>query len=265
MTVGTMHLQYEGPNEGEFLLLVGEWDPPLPAQAMLFREAVEAAELSGLNVLVVTLYPSPSRYFLGATYHMPFHDVVARQFLQAKSGVQTRAVVSLSQFEAEKCGADFLISGLCRTFSIAQFAQGARQNLGIGGLGDSRAIADACDKHMIRLSRLSPASHRLPIADARGHLRNGMVRRSVDLFGFPLCWSRPHDGYVSVPWPAGHYTAYQLSEPFLPSTEFGAAISIDLKPFGELSRFWWPNKAVPWLGFIAGPGDAAADHNRLFQ
>ena len=253
-----MRLQHEGPSQGRFLLVVGEWDPPLVAHASLFRELVQEAGSVGLKVLAVTLDPSPSGYLLGARLHPPLHDVVARQFFQAQCGVQTRAVVSLTQLEVEKCGADYLLSELCSAFTIVQMAHGARQSLGRGELGDSRAIIEACCKRRIQPRKLPSVRSRMPVVDARNFLRSGKVRSASDLLGSPFYWSRPRDGYVCVPWPAGRYTALGLQQPFLTADEAGAEISVDLTPFGELSRVCWPDDATPWLGFVAGPGDTPA-------
>src|SRR5262245_36010946 len=145
-----MRLQHEGSSQGRFLLVVGEWDPPLLAHAGLFRELVQEAAAVGLKVLVVTLDPPPSGSLLSARLHPPLHDVAARQFLQARCGVQTRVSASLTQLEAERCGADYFLAELCSAFTIVQMAHGARQSLGRGELGDSRAIVDACNKRSIQ-------------------------------------------------------------------------------------------------------------------
>lgn len=254
-----MRVLQHARGSGGHVALIGEWDPLGPAHEQLLRSTVSSAALSGRSVLVVTLEPGPASRVFGSTARPPFDDVAARLLLQERCGVQSRVTVGLTPSEVERCGAEHLLAELCRFVPIEELVLGAYQTLGVGSLGDPAAVDAAARKRGIPVRRLDPLDVRPRTADARRLLANGYLQQATSIVGRHFFWARPHDEVVRLPWPPGWYRALPYAAPSPADRLTGDDISVEMRRSDGSSYFFWPTRAIPWLGFAAGPQEVL-DH-----
>jgi FAD synthase len=246
-----------GAANGKHVALIGVWDPIVPAHGALFREAVDRAARSRRKVAVITLDPPPVAQLRGETAYPTFHDLPARLFLQEQCGVQTRVAVSMSRKEVDERGAAWLLSRLRELVPIAELSLGASQSLGRGEAGGGRAIREYCDSEGISLRALPLPPRPPPINEAREHLRNGRLRSAVSLLSHPLYWSRPAARDAYLPWPPGRYSVVPSRTPTPEPEPLSSPVVVELEAGRGSARLRWPDRGIPWLAFLSGPGDHA--------
>ncbi|WP_372463047.1 hypothetical protein [Pseudonocardia kujensis] len=250
-----MEISAQGDIPRANVALIGQWDPISTTHQALFRNEVAAAARTGRGVVVLTLDPAPAAHVFGFRARPPLDDVAARMRIQRGCGVAVRATVALTEAESARSGAAEMLGELRARFPIDELVLGARQTLGVGSRGDFAAVLEAAWSHRLAVRRLDPTVNRLRTSDARRAVASGRVAEAVAVLGRELCWARPHDGRVRLPWPAGLYKAVGLIAPGAGARRIGDEIQIMLRDDGDVSSFAWPDDALSWIGFHSGPMD----------
>ncbi|MEV5915565.1 hypothetical protein AB0M00_42635 [Streptomyces chartreusis] len=264
-----MRERVHGEAAGGHVALVGVWDPVSKDLAEFFRATVAAARRRGLGVLVVTLAPDPVATLRGPLSRPAFQDVEYLLWYQQQCGVQSRIVVHLTRREVEEGGAALLLDGIRRHVTVAGLLLKPGQSLGRGAPGGIAAIRDYCARAGIHVGFADPYRATADIEEARTHLANGRLARTVELLFQRLHWARPSSRSRVLPWPPGTYTAQPMEAPPSPAAcantdrawegdgDKGALVQVHLAPCPGGSRLRWPEGAPPWLAFVSGPGDSS--------
>jgi FAD synthase len=244
----------DGPPTGDHAALVGVWDPVCVAQGAFFRTAVEQARRRDLKVLVVTLHPDPVAELRGHAAYPGFHDWRARLSFQEGCGVDGRMVVELDRREVEEEGADYLLDRITRLFSVRLLLLKPGQSLGRGERGNLAAIRAYGGRAGIDVETVPGYQVPRQVPEARKHLQAGELGRAARILGGPLYWGRPQGDHLALPWPPGPYLAAPVRRPWAAAEE-EPRLPVRLRPWRGGSRLRWPDPAVTWLAFGAGPAE----------
>jgi hypothetical protein len=232
-------------------VVVGSWDPLLPAHDALFGELCTYACRHALLPLVVAIAPDPGVYLLGRASFPVYTDPGTRWRALREGHAITLAPLRFTRADLARGAADFL-RVLDRVTEVRELWLGAGQTLGMGPGGAPATIQALCDERRIALRWLPPVA--MPTGRVRRALREGRLGEACRLVGRPPLRQRPASRVLRLAWCPGRYTAVPVASPTARPT--ATPLTLDLLPDDcGLPTAGWPDDAIPYLAFVKGPGD----------
>ena len=242
-----------GQIEEPAVTIVGVWDPFLPGHRHLFAEVCTYARQHGLASLAVVLDPNPVTFIYGLAEAPVYDDIRTRIQLMYCCGFDAILHVRFAKSDLNAGPGDFLDLVQAFGITIKELWLGARQLLGRGPESSMEALHALCERREIQIRRLPHAQ--LETEPVRHHLRAGCLVEATRLVGRPPLRSKPRSGKCRLAWSPGLYHAVPLDTPERPCAG-RTCIDVTLTAErGRLSAFSWPDRTIPYLAFIAGPGD----------
>lgn len=233
--------------------IVGVWDPFLAAHRQLFEEVSAYARQHGLASLAVVLNPNPVTFIYGPAEAPVYDDIHTRVQLMHCCGFDGILQIRFTKNDLNAAPGDFFDLIQASGITIKELWLGARQLLGRGPESSMEALQALCERREIQLRRLPHAQ--LETETVRGHLGAGRLVEATRLVGRPPLRSRPRSGTCRLAWSPGIYRAMPLDTPQR-QCESGNCIDVTLSAARDgLPAFSWPDRTIPYLAFIAGPGD----------
>ncbi len=165
-------------------MIVGTWDPLLPAHLALFTRLSRAAHRQCLDFVAVMLDPAPALLRWGASSWAVYDGASVREHLIRRSGGDAVLRIRFAKSDLDGTAAQFLaLVGSHLRFTELYLGDG--QVLGNGPDGMEGAIARYLAKHGMCLRRLPPTGLTPTISQVRALLAMGRVRRASELVGRP--------------------------------------------------------------------------------
>jgi FAD synthase len=239
---------------GSAVAVVGEWDPLTPTHRQLFQQLKKyAMKINRLSV-VIMLDPPPPSFIPESPLEWPvYHHVDVRRILIEDSGVDGTLIV---QFEAQDLDTpvrDFF-EMICEKMELDELLLGARQTLGRGRESSNAVVEEVALQAQVKLTRLPPTSGDVLGRQARNFVRGGHLKEAVRIIGQAPVWARPPSGELRLSWPSGAYVVEGRRSPIDASSIREMEVSLSATARG-CSSMEWPDPAIDWLAFIAGPSD----------
>lgn len=237
-----MKVTARGLGDHDYCLVVGIWDPVIPAHLRELRRIARSARTRGHECLAAVLDPAPS-LLLSPESFTTYHDRAAKIELIKSAGIDHTLCCSMTKSELE-LGAKWFISQVREYARIASMEVGHRQSLGPGDSGSHAAITSSCRRNGITLfiNQKSYSKHRL--AAARRLLMRGEVRAATNMIRLPPAYDARSIQRLNG-CPPGLYT-FEFSDkivvsPYGETTKWTvqkqSADAVDLATSGQLSRF----------------------------
>jgi hypothetical protein len=231
--------------------VVGGWDPPLETHEALMRDLAGYGRSNDLSSLAILIDPPPAWYIYGPAQCQIYHDVRTRVHLLRACGIDGVMILHFTRQDFDAGVAEFF-EALKARVALAELWLGAGQSLGRGPKGNHRAVADQARLLGIDL-RVMPEI-RMDTLRVRLALEAGRLQEACTLVGRPPLRARPSSGLLRFAWAPGRYRAMALRDPW--SGGGSGVVEIELtRGRRGLSYCRWPDPAMPYYAFIAGPGD----------
>src|SRR5215207_2655651 len=250
-----MRATLHGRVDGSSVVIVGSWDPFLPAHRTMLEQLRSHARQRALASLAVMLDPSPAVFIWGRHDWAIFDDVRTRIELLLGCGIDGVLLIRLLRRDVAATAAEFFSTMLAQ-IDIAELWLGAHQTLGTGDHGRTEAIEDLAEDNGIELVRLPPL--RRETEDVRQLLAAGRVREATQIVGRSPVRGQPRSLALRLAWLPGRYQAIPLDRPTAPPEQ--PSLIVELVPQAKgLPRLQWPDREVRYLAFAAGPADHAGE------
>ncbi|MGH2410941.1 MAG: hypothetical protein ACRDGS_11320 [Chloroflexota bacterium] len=261
-----MNARMYGRLEGRAIGAVGVWDPLTVTHRALFEQMRCQAARRGLSSLAVVIDPDPARFVWNRELWPVFNDVHTRRELLRALGID--AVLHLPFHACDlAAGAREFFELVGEHAELAELWLGDKQSLGRGPNGSQEMIAELAAVRGISVQLLPrPTVERAGTAAAatrpikvRDWLAEGRIGAAGLAVGCLPMRRRPRGAALRMAWAPGRYQALALAHPAAAPT--GAAIEVDLVDVGNgWADLRWPDRRIPYLAFLAGPGDQRRIH-----
>jgi FAD synthase len=248
-----MRLTLHGRCTRPAVMIIGTWDPFLPAHARLIRKLVRYARRTRREAVAVVLSPHPSLLLHSRREWPVYSHVDATVRILQAMGVASVVRLRLARRELD-VGARELFRAVTRRVRIQEVWLGHRQSLGPGRLGGADAIAVAARRHRfscIRLPRESDAGHG---STARYLLGQGRAAAAARLVGLPPLLKRPRSRSLLVAWAPGRYVMRAVTAPE-DAARLGATYRLLVTADRQGGRLVWPTNGPRWLAAVKGPAE----------
>lgn len=253
--------------EGPAIGVVGVWDPLTLMHRALFERVRGQAARRGLSSLAVVIDPDPARFVWNRELWPVFNDVHTRGELLRALGID--AMLHLRFHKGDlAAGAREFFDRVGEHADLAELWLGARQSLGRGPNGSQDMIAELAAERGISLHLLPPPAAEQTKSSGAGaahptEVREWLAEGRIEAAGMAVgCLPmrrRPRGPTLRMVWAPGRYHALTLTHPAAPAT--GETIEVDLVDRGNgWADLHWPDRRIPYLAFLAGPGDPAYAH-----
>jgi hypothetical protein len=243
----TLHGQINGPAA----VVVGAWDPFVPAHQQLIEQLSTYAREAALASVVVLIDPAPPLFVWGR-HDWPIYDEVwTRIELAFRCNIDAILQVHFTRADVD-AGASEFFALLEAHLTVAELWLGTYQTLGSGPRGATVAINELAEERGVRLVRLPPL--RLETEDVRRLLAAGRLHEASRVVGRAPVRRRPKSLTVRLAWQPGVYSVVPLDR--ITAAEEGRPFSVELAPQARgVPVLQWPDRTMRYLAFVAGPGD----------
>lgn len=245
------------------VVTMGTWDPFLRPSADFLRILVSYAHRRDRDAIPVVLDPTPAAIVNGRATWPYYQDVASRVAMLRACGADAVAVIGFARPDLD-VGACELFDLLATEMTLAEFWLRNKQSVGSGAKGSATVVRTQCEARGITLRFMKRFMFDLGV-DTRRCLQAGSVAQAAAVAGAYPTLRRPDDGVAETAWRPGRYRAVPLDaldafpEPIDAAARAGA-LPVELVPTADgMAAFRWPDAAVPFLRFVEGPADAAAD------
>ena len=231
------------------------WDPFLKESAAFAKVMATYAHRRDLSAAAVLIAPTPAAVVNGEATWPYFQDVATRVQLLLDCGVDAVCVLDFAKPDLAAGAHEFfeLVSSRC---TMAEFWLRNRQSIGSGAGGSATAVRGECAERECKLRFIRRFTADVGVA-TRAALVAGSVRRATLVARTLPTYRRPASGVATFAWHPGEYRVLAAGAP---DTDIGRGeeFTVTLAPAaGGLSALEWPDPAIEYLRFTAGPADLA--------
>jgi len=242
-------------------ILVGTWDPFLPAYRGILRQLVRHTREKGQAPVAVLLDPPPQTFFKGPAHYSVYTGPRARVQRLLAEGMDGVLRIDFSKPDLD-LGAYDLLNLVRSHIPLAEVWMRPDQTFGRAARGSLFALALYAKKHGLIWKSLAPIQVKLTAGQVQLALQEGRVVPARAIVGLPPVWERPDSGELRLAWKPGVYEAVPLREPDDKLT--GDTVIVELRPDADgMSSLSWPRPDVEYLAFVRGPGDSAAEQRSV--
>lgn len=256
-----MDARVYGRLEQRAIGVVGVWDPLTATHRALFEQVRCVATRRGLGSLAVVIDPDPTRFVWNRTRWPVFNDVHTRVQLLRMLGID--AVIHLRFSKGDlAAGAREFFDLVGEHAALAELWLGANQSLGRGPNGSQEKVAELAAERGVAIQFLPPPAAERAAAsgdrathpiDVRTWLAEGRIAAAGAAVGRLPMRRRPRGSTLRLAWSPGRYQAIPLAHPAALPT--GQTIEVDLVEANGWALLQWPDRRIPYLAFLTGPGD----------
>jgi hypothetical protein len=231
------------------------WDPFLKESADFVKIFASYAHRHDQDAAALLIDPTPAAVVKGESHWPYFQDVATRVELLLACGVDAVGVITFADADLAAGAAEFF-DVIAESWMLCEFWLRNRQSLGSGPRGSATAVRTECADRGVKLRHVKRFIPDVGVV-TRASLAEGSVQRaSLAARALPT-FRRPSSGHVRMAWYPGTYYAVAAHVPEL-GTQFSGAFPVTLTGGADgVSRLQWPDPAIPFLRFTAGPADDA--------
>jgi hypothetical protein len=239
------------------------WDPFLKESADFVKVFASYAHRHDMAAAALLVDPTPAAVVKGEAAWPYFQDVDTRVRLLQSCGVDAVGVIGFVASDLEAGASDFfnLISD---EWPLAEFWLRTRQSIGSGPKGSAATVRAECLARGWKLRHIKRFISDVGVV-TRSSLAAGSVRRATLVARTLPTVRRPASGVVRLAWHPGEYHALAAETPDT-GLASGQPMSVTfVGTEGGMAWLEWPDPAIEFLRFTAGPADllASADAERV--
>lgn len=252
-----MRVTVYGSPAASAAVVVGSWNPLVGAHDALFARMRARAAQVGEAVVPVMLDPPPATFISGA--HPLFEDAHTRLERLRARDVDAVAHVAFTR-EDVALGLLDLLAIVHEHLPVSRLWVGDQQSLGSGDRGNRVALIRAVARYRLKVDRLPPDGLKEHGRRVLAALHAGRVTAAARLAGrWPVVRRDALLGGERLEWAAGAYEVVPVTSPDAPL--LATPLSVELEAGGLAADLPSDRDGdhAPYLAFVRGPGDVAAE------